>query len=66
MDILINNPDNIPWWLVFDIMETVADQHPDFKKIAPYKAKFGREGRVYELELKSESNAVITKAAKER
>jgi len=66
MEIKISNPDKIPWWLVFDMLETVADKHPNFKKIAPYIAQFGREGRVYELELKDESNAIVTKATKKR
>ena len=65
MEIKISNLDQIPWWLVFEMLEEVAYQYPNFSKIVPYKAQFGREGRVYELELKTESNAIITKAAKE-
>ena len=49
MEIKISNPDKIPWWLVFEMLEEVAYQYPDFTKIVPYKAQFGREGRVYEL-----------------
>ena len=48
------------------MLEEVSYQYSDFRKIVPYKAQFGREGKVYELELKSESNAIVTKAAKER
>jgi hypothetical protein len=48
------------------MLEEVAYQYPDFTKIVPYKAQFGREGRVYELELKDESNAIVTKATKKR
>jgi len=62
MEITINNPDKIPWWLIFEMLEEIAYQYPDFNKIVPYKAQFGRDGNVYELELKTESNAVITKA----
>ena len=65
MEITINNPDKIPWWLIFEMLEEIAYQYPDFTKIVPYKAQFGRDGNVYELELKTKSNAVITKAAKE-
>ena len=48
------------------MLEEIAYQYPDFNKIVPYKAQFGRDGNVYELELKTESNAIITKAAKKR
>jgi len=65
MEITINNPDKIPWWLIFEMLEEIAYQYPDFTKIVPYKAQFGRDKNVYELELKTESNAVITKATKE-
>ena len=47
MEIKISNPDQIPWWLVFEMLEEVAYQYPDFSKVVPYKAQFGREGRVY-------------------
>ena len=66
MEIKISNPDQIPWWLVFNMLETVADKHPNFKKIAPYIAQFGRDGIYYELFIKDESNAIVTKATKER
>ena len=66
MEIKISNPDQIPWWLVFEMFEEVAYQYPDFSKVVPYKAQFGREGRVYELELKTEVDAIVTKAAKKR
>jgi len=66
MQLTISNPDQIPWWLIFEMLEEVAYQYPDFTKIVPYKAQFGREGRVYELELKTEVDAIVTKAAKER
>ena len=66
MEINISNPDKIPWWLIFEMLEEVSYQYPDLTKIVPYRAQFGREGRVYELELKDESNAIVTKATKER
>ena len=66
MEIKISNLDQIPWWLVFEMLEEVAYQYPDFSKVVPYKAQFGREGRVYELELKTEVDAIVTKAAKKR
>jgi len=66
MEITINNPDKIPWWLIFEMLEEIAYQYPDFTKIVPYQAQFGRDGNVYELELKTESNAVVTKATKKR
>jgi len=48
------------------MLEEIAYQYPDFTKIVPYQAQFGRDGNVYELELKTESNAVVTKATKKR
>ena len=66
MEFNIYNPDQIPWWLVFEMLEEISYQYADFSKIVPYKAQFGREGRVYELELKTESNAIVTKATEER
>jgi hypothetical protein len=66
MEITIANPDKIPWWLIFEMLEEISYQYPDFSKIVPYKAQFGREGRVYELELKTEVDAIVTKAAKKR
>jgi len=66
MEIKINNPDQIPWWLIFEMLIEVAYQYPDFSKVVPYKAQFKRQGRVYELELKDQSNAIVTKATKER
>jgi hypothetical protein len=59
MEIKISNPDNIPWWLVFEMLEEVAYQYPDFSKVIPYKAQFGRE-------LKTEVDAIVTKATKKR
>ena len=66
MELKISNPDQIPWWLIFEMLEEIAYQYPDFIKIVPYKAQFEREGRVYELELKTEVDAIVTKATKER
>ena len=66
MEFNISNPDQIPWWLIFEMLEEIAYQYPDFTKVVPYKAQFEREGRVYELDLKDESNAIVTKATKER
>jgi len=66
MEITIANPDKIPWWLIFEMLEEISYQYPDFSKIVPYKAQFGREGRVYELELKTEVDAIVTKATKKR
>ena len=66
MEFNISNPDQIPWWLIFEMLEEIGYQYPDFSKIVPYEAQFGREGKVYELELKDESNAIVTKATKER
>jgi len=66
MEIKISNPDQIPWWLIFEMLEEISYQYPDFTKIVPYQAQFGREGRVYELELKSEVDAIVTKATEER
>ena len=66
MEITITNPDKIPWWLIFEMLEEISYQYPDFTKIVPYVAQFGREGRIYELELKTEVDAIVTKATKER
>ena len=66
MEINISNPDKIPWWLVFEMLEEISYQYPDFTKIVPYQAQFGREGKVYELELKTEVDAIVTKATKKR
>jgi len=66
MLLTISNPDKIPWWLIFEMLEEIAYQYPDLTKIVPYKAEFVKEGRVYELELKDESNAIVTKATKKR
>ena len=52
MQITIANPDKIPWWLIFEMLEEIAYQYPDFTKIVPYQAQFGRDVNVYELELK--------------
>ena len=66
MELKISNPDQIPWWLIFEMLEEISYQYPDFTKIVPYQAQFGREGRVYELELKTEVDAIVTKATKKR
>ena len=66
MQLKISNPDQIPWWLIFEMLEEISYQYPDFSKIVPYQAQFGREGKVYELELKTEVDAIVTKATKER
>lgn len=61
MDIYIFNPDNVPLWLVFEILETIAYKYPDFSKIEGYKAEFEKAGEIYELEIANKSNAIITK-----
>jgi len=66
MDIYIFNPDNVPLWLVFEILETISYKYPDFCKIEGYKADFEKAGEIYELEIANKSNAIITKKQTER